>query len=84
MSTKKKLPAHRPRLRGIYSPISVLPNAEEHQLEAALVVQPKRLMTDREITQTEAAKLVDLKQPNLSKLLRGTSSWFQWKSCCGG
>ena len=31
----------------------------------------KRLMAEREITQTEAARLVDIKQPDLSKLLRG-------------
>lgn len=28
-------------------------------------------MAEREITQTEAAKLVEMKQPDLSKLLRG-------------
>jgi predicted XRE-type DNA-binding protein len=28
-------------------------------------------MAKREITQTEAARLVDMKQPDLSKLLRG-------------
>ncbi|MCS3764705.1 MULTISPECIES: helix-turn-helix domain-containing protein [Bradyrhizobium] len=31
----------------------------------------KRLMAEREITQTEAAKLVGVKQPNISKLLQG-------------
>ncbi|MGY0576308.1 helix-turn-helix domain-containing protein [Bradyrhizobium sp. RDM12] len=60
MSTKKKkLPANG------------LPNADEHQLKAALIEQLKWLMAEREITQTEAAKLVGVKQPNLSKLLRG-------------
>ncbi|WP_341850297.1 XRE family transcriptional regulator [Bradyrhizobium sp. WSM471] len=39
MSTKKKLPANR------------LPNADEYQLKAALIVQLKRLMAEREITQ---------------------------------
>jgi predicted XRE-type DNA-binding protein len=48
-----------------------LPNAEEHQLKAALVVQLKRLMAEREIIQTEAAKLVEMIQPDLSKLLSG-------------
>jgi predicted XRE-type DNA-binding protein len=28
-------------------------------------------MAERELTQTEAAKLVEMKQPDLSKLLRG-------------
>ncbi|MHC1947763.1 XRE family transcriptional regulator [Bradyrhizobium sp. UFLA06-06] len=70
MSTKKKLPAHSRGSGNIFADLG-LPNAEEHQLKAALVVQLKRLMAEREITQTEAAKLVEMKQPDLSKLLRG-------------
>jgi predicted XRE-type DNA-binding protein len=70
MSTKKKLPAHSRGTGNIFADLS-LPNAEEHQLKAALVVQLKRLMAEREITQTEAAKLIEMKQPDLSKLLRG-------------
>ncbi|MET4261751.1 putative XRE-type DNA-binding protein [Bradyrhizobium sp. S3.12.5] len=70
MSAKKKLPAHSRRSGNIFTGLG-LPNAQEHQLKAALVVQLKRLMAEREITQTEAAKLVGVKQPNLSKLLRG-------------
>jgi predicted XRE-type DNA-binding protein len=34
-------------------------------------VQLKRLIAERELTQTAAAKLIDMKQPDLSKLLRG-------------
>jgi predicted XRE-type DNA-binding protein len=70
MSTKKKLPAHTKGSGNIFADLG-LPNAEEHHLKAALVLQIKRLMVEREITQTEAAKLVDMKQPDLSKLLRG-------------
>ena len=70
MSTKKKLPAHSKGSGNIFADLG-LPNAEEHQLKAALVVQLKRLMAEREITQTEAASLVEMKQPDLSKLLRG-------------
>jgi predicted XRE-type DNA-binding protein len=70
MSTKKALPAHTRGSGNIFADLG-LPNAEEHQLKAALVVQLKRLMTEREMTQTEAAKLVQMKQPDLSKLLRG-------------
>jgi predicted XRE-type DNA-binding protein len=70
MSTKKKLPAHTKGSGNIFADLG-LPNAEEHQLKAALVVQLKRLMAERELTQTEAAKLVEMKQPDLSKLLRG-------------
>ena len=70
MNTKKKLPAHTRGSGNIFAELG-LPNAEEHQLKAALVVQLKRLMAEREITQTEAAKMVDMKQPDLSKVLRG-------------
>ncbi|BBO04462.1 transcriptional regulator [Bradyrhizobium ottawaense] len=70
MSTKKRLPAHTTGSGNIFADLG-LPNAEEHQLKAALVVQLKRLMAEREITQIEAAKLVYMKQPDLSKVLRG-------------
>jgi predicted XRE-type DNA-binding protein len=70
MSTKEKLPAHSRGSGNIFADLG-LPNAEEHQLKAALIVRLKRLMAEREITQTEAAKLVDMKQPDRSKLLRG-------------
>ncbi|MGY3622987.1 helix-turn-helix domain-containing protein [Bradyrhizobium sp. USDA 10063] len=70
MSAKKKVPAHTKGSGNIFADLG-LPNAEEHQLKAALVVQLKRLMAERELTQTEAAKLVEMKQPDLSKLLRG-------------
>ncbi|MGY4257916.1 putative XRE-type DNA-binding protein [Bradyrhizobium sp. USDA 4516] len=58
MSTKKKLPAHSRGSGNIFADLG-LANAEEDQLKAALVIQLKRLMAEREITQTEAAKLVE-------------------------
>jgi predicted XRE-type DNA-binding protein len=70
MSTKKKLPAHTKSSGNIFADLG-FPNAEEHQLKAALVVQVKRLIAARGLTQVAAAKLVQMKQPDLSKLLRG-------------
>ncbi|MEY9405466.1 putative XRE-type DNA-binding protein [Bradyrhizobium japonicum] len=70
ISTKTKLPAHTKGSGNIFADLG-LPNAEEHQLKAALVVQLKRLMAEREVTQTAAAKLVEMKQPDSSKVLRG-------------
>jgi predicted XRE-type DNA-binding protein len=70
MSTKKKLPPHEKSSGNIFADLG-LPNAEEHQLKAALVVQLKRFIAERELTQTAAAKLTGMKQPDLSKLLRG-------------
>jgi predicted XRE-type DNA-binding protein len=70
MATKKKLPPHEVGSGNIFADLG-LPNADEHQLKAALVVQIKRLMTERELTQSATAKLVGMKQPDLSKVLRG-------------
>lgn len=70
MSTRKKLPAHTRGSGNIFADLG-LPDAEEHQLKAALLVQIKRLVAERELTQTAAAKLIKMKQPDLSKLLRG-------------
>ena len=47
--------------------------ADERQLRAALVVQLKRLIVDRKLTQLEAAKIANIQQPDLSRLLRGQS-----------
>jgi predicted XRE-type DNA-binding protein len=66
----KKLPTHEIGSGNIFADLG-LPNAEEHQLKAALVLQLKRLIAEQDLTQTAAAKLIKLKQPDLSKLLRG-------------
>ena len=66
----KRLPAHEIGSGNIFADLG-LPNAGEHQLKAALVVQLKRLIAERGLTQVAAAKLIGMKQPDLSKLLRG-------------
>jgi predicted XRE-type DNA-binding protein len=70
MSTKKKLPAHTKGSGNIFADLG-LPNAEEHQLKAVLVVQLKHLIAERGLSQVATAKPVEMKQPDLSKLLRG-------------
>jgi predicted XRE-type DNA-binding protein len=70
MMSTKNLPAHEIGSGNIFADLG-LPNAEEHQLKAALVAQLKRLIAGRGLTQTAAAKLIELKQPDLSTLLRG-------------
>jgi len=69
-STKKKLPAQTKGSGNIFADLG-LPNAEEHQLKAVLVVQLKHLIAGRGLSQIAAAKLVEMKQPDLSKFLRG-------------
>jgi predicted XRE-type DNA-binding protein len=53
-----------------------LPNAEEHQLKAALVVQLHRLIKARKLTQSAASKLAGIEQPDLSNILRGHFQGF--------
>ena len=45
MAIRKKLPAHEKGSGNIFADLG-LPNAEEHQLKAALVVQLKRLIAE--------------------------------------
>jgi predicted XRE-type DNA-binding protein len=68
--SKKTLPAHDVGSGNICADLG-LPNAEEHQLKAALVVQLSRLIKQRKLSQTDAAKLIGIKQPDLSNILRG-------------
>jgi predicted XRE-type DNA-binding protein len=53
-----------------------LPNPEEHLIKASLVVKIDRLMTQRGLKQVEAAKLFGVKQPDVSKMLRGEFRQF--------
>lgn len=49
-----------------------LPDAEEMLLKANLTAALRRLIAERKLTQTKAAKLVGMGQADLSKLLRGS------------
>ena len=53
-----------------------LPNAEEHLIKAQLVYKIDRLMKVRRLTQVAAAKLFGVKQPDVSKMLRGDFNQF--------
>jgi predicted XRE-type DNA-binding protein len=68
--SKKTLPPHEIGSGNIFADLG-LPNAEEHQLKAALVVQLGRVIKQRKLTQSEAAKIAGIKQPDLSNVLRG-------------
>jgi len=48
-----------------------LPDAEEMLLKSTIVIELKRLIKHRKLTQTAAAKLVGVSQADLSKILRG-------------
>jgi predicted XRE-type DNA-binding protein len=53
-----------------------LPNAEEHLVKAKLVYKIDTLMKARRLKQVDAAKLFGVKQPDVSKMLRGDFRQF--------
>ena len=53
-----------------------LPHAEEHFVKAKLVFKIDALMRGRELKQADAAKLFGVKQPDISKMLRGDFKQF--------
>src|ERR1700738_1168092 len=53
-----------------------LPNAQEHLVKAQLVYKIDGLMKARGLKQVAAAKLFGLKQPDVSKMLRGDFRQF--------
>jgi len=68
--SKKVSPVHEMGSGNIFAGLH-LPNAEEHQLKAALVVQLGRLIKERKLSDVEAAKMLSVRQPDLSNILRG-------------
>ena len=48
------------------------PNAEAHLLKAELVARIDKIIRPRGLKQVEAAKLLRLSQPDVSRLLRGS------------
>ncbi len=53
-----------------------LPNAEEHLVKAQLVFKIDTIMKKRRLKQVEAAALFGVRQPDVSKLLRGDFRQF--------
>jgi predicted XRE-type DNA-binding protein len=53
-----------------------LPNAEEHLIKAQLVYKIETVMKERKLKQAKAARLFGIKQPDISKMLRGDFQQF--------
>ena len=53
-----------------------VPNAEEHLVKAQLVFKIDTIMKDRGLKQVEAADLFGVRQPDISKMLRGEFRQF--------
>jgi predicted XRE-type DNA-binding protein len=61
--------------RNVFQDIGV-PNAEEHLVKAQLVFKIDAIMKKRGIKQVDAAKLFGVRQPDISKMLRGEFRQF--------
>ena len=53
-----------------------VPNAEEHLIKAQLVFKIDTIMRKRRLKQAEAADLFGVRQPDVSKMLRGDFRQF--------
>jgi predicted XRE-type DNA-binding protein len=61
--------------RNVFKDIGV-PNAEEHLVKAQLVFKIDTIMKKRQLKQVEAAELFGVRQPDVSKMLRGEFRQF--------
>ena len=61
--------------RNVFKDLGV-PNAEEHFVKAQLVFKIDTLMRERGLKQIDAADLFGIKQPDVSKMLRGQFRQF--------
>ena len=70
--------------RNVFKDIGV-PNAEEHLVKAQLVFKIDTIMKHRGLKQVEAADLFGVRQPDVSKMLRGEFRQFlafdNWSAC---
>jgi predicted XRE-type DNA-binding protein len=61
--------------RNVFEDIGV-PNADEHLVKAQLVYKIDGILKKRQMKQTEAAALFGVRQPDVSKMLRGEFRQF--------
>jgi predicted XRE-type DNA-binding protein len=61
--------------RNVFKDIGV-PNADEHLVKAQLVFKIDTIMKKRRLKQVEAAHLFGVRQPDISKMLRGKYRQF--------
>ena len=52
------------------------PDPEGERLKAALMLQIYRVIKQRGLTQVEAGKVLGIRQPNVSRLMRGSSGAY--------
>lgn len=52
------------------------PDPEGERFKATLMLQIYRIISQRKLTQVEAGKVLGIRQPNVSRLLRGSSGAY--------
>jgi predicted XRE-type DNA-binding protein len=72
---RRKLPRHEISGGNLFADIG-LPDAELHLLKAAIVNRIDDILKQRRLTQAAASRLLDLSQPDVSKMLRGLFRGF--------
>jgi predicted XRE-type DNA-binding protein len=58
-----------------------VPNTEEHLVKAQLVFKIDAIMKRRRMKQKAAADVFGVRQPDISKMLRGEFRQFQLNAC---
>src|ERR1700730_9934702 len=61
--------------RNVFKDLGI-PNADEHFVKAQLIFKIDTLIKERDLKQTEAASLLGIKQPDVSKMLGGEFRQF--------
>ena len=67
--------AHETESGNVFKDIGI-PNAEEHFIKATLVYKIDKILQARSLKQIEAAELFGVRQPDVSKMLRGDFRQF--------
>jgi predicted XRE-type DNA-binding protein len=67
---KKAKPAYHQSSENLFADLK-LPDAESHFLKAQIVAEIYRLATSRKYSQTKAGALMDISQPEVSRLFKG-------------
>jgi hypothetical protein len=80
MSTRKKLPALEVGTGNLFADLG-LPNAEEQQLKAVLVVQLKRLIAERALPRSRPGNCSRSSSPTCPSCCADTSARFRLRSC---
>ena len=76
MATRTKKPVRSENSTGNVFADLALPHPEQELLRARLTLQIYRLIKERGLTQAEAGKILGIKQPNVSVLMRNRSGAF--------